>query len=32
MDISITSDAWWETRVGESLNQFSLKKIKAIQK
>ncbi|WP_031457232.1 hypothetical protein [Flavobacterium chungangense] len=27
MDISITSDAWWETRVGESLHQFSLRKI-----
>lgn len=27
MDISITSDAWWETRLGESLNQFSLREI-----
>ena len=27
MEIRITSDAWWETRVGESLNQFSLRKI-----
>lgn len=27
MTINITSDAWWETRVGESLNQFSLRKI-----
>lgn len=27
MDINITADAWWETRVGESLDQFSLKKI-----
>lgn len=27
MEIKITSDAWWETRVGESLEQFSLRKI-----
>ncbi|MEP6929842.1 MAG: hypothetical protein ABI850_07510 [Flavobacterium sp.] len=27
MDINITADAWWETRVGESLDQFSLRKI-----
>ncbi|MDR7212735.1 hypothetical protein [Flavobacterium piscis] len=27
MEITITSDAWWETRVGESLDQFSLRKI-----
>lgn len=27
MEIKIMSDAWWETRVGESLEQFSLRKI-----